>query len=66
MGFIAQELKEDTKKNGLDGALIADDDPESWAILSSQLIAPLVKAVQELSAQVTDLKKELAELKAQR
>lgn len=64
MGFIAQELKEDTQKKGLEASLVADDDPDSWAVDYNQLVAPLVKAVQELSAQVDGLKKALAELKA--
>ena len=63
MGFIAQELKEDVTGK-LDGSLVSDDVEGNWGVDYSQLVAPLVKAVQELSSQVADLKKELADLRA--
>lgn len=66
MGFIAQEMKRDAQEAGLEGSVYLDDNDKNWGVDYNQLVAPLVKAVQELSAQVVDLKKELAELKAQR
>ena len=58
-GFIAQEVLEVSKKfdNQFEAVFLEDDnDPESFLSLdSTQFIAPLVKAVQELSARVAEL-----------
>lgn len=62
-GFLAQEVQAALAARGLDGAsfagwCIADpDNPESaQALRYEQFIAPLVKAVQELAAEVAELR----------
>lgn len=64
-GLIAQQAREACFSVGIEEPLswVDDTDPECWAIDYDQLIAPLVKAVQELSAQVKDLQAQLAALK---
>ena len=61
-GFIAQEVKETLDKYGVADSL------EVWAenektgeqrVHEGKLIVPLIKAVQELSQQVEDLKKQI-------
>ncbi len=60
IGFIAQDVKKIIPE------LIKDiDESESFYSLDDgKLVSVLVKAVQELSSQVTDLKKEIEELKS--
>jgi hypothetical protein len=60
-GFIAQEVE---KEVPLDAALISRD--EILGMNYSELIAPLVKAVQELSAQVTHLQARIQNLEKAR
>ena len=57
-GFIAQEVKETMDKLGVDFSGYDDKDPEHLALAMLELINPLVKAVQELSAEVKQLKGE--------
>ena len=55
-GFIAQELIETPPEPDIDIELIDyDNETDSYNMNYSQLIAPLVKAVQELSTQILDL-----------
>lgn len=66
-GFIAQEVKQAVDASGVNdfaGWLLADkDDADSQQSLRyEQFIAPLTKAVQELSAQVDALKARIEEL----
>jgi hypothetical protein len=65
MGVVAQELKKSCEDAGLDPGLV-DDSGKYMTVHYEQLVPSLIKAVQELSVQVVELKKELAELKAQR
>lgn len=63
-GFISQEVRQSLVKHGAPDAAIwtlADkDDPDSQqALRYEELIAPLVRAVQELSAEVATLKAQL-------
>jgi len=67
-GFIAQDVKEAVDKSGVDdfAGWTLDDktDPESLQGLSMEsFIAPLTKAVQELSNMVESLQQEVSELK---
>lgn len=52
-GLIAQELKQAMENAGVDGSMHADLDYQ--AINYVELISPLIKAVQELSAKVEEL-----------
>ena len=55
-GFIAQELIETPPEPDIDIELIDyDSESDSYNMNYSQLIAPLVKSVQELSTQISDL-----------
>jgi hypothetical protein len=63
-GLIAQEVKEAIDNSGVEdfAGWVQDDlsDPESHQSLSyEQFIAPMVKAIQELSAEVESLKAQL-------
>lgn len=60
-GLIAQEVKAVADEMGLEVAAVVDSDPNQLALGYTSLIAPLIKAVQELSAEVEDLKRQLAE-----
>jgi hypothetical protein len=66
-GLIAQDVKSVVDQYGVDFAghsMDNKDDPESKQRLAyTEFIAPLIKSVQELSKQVTDLKAEINELK---
>lgn len=64
-GLIAQQAREACESVGISEPLswVDDTDPDLWAIDYDQLIAPLVKAVQELSAQVKELQAQLDALK---
>jgi hypothetical protein len=57
LGFVAQEMA-----NVFPG--LVDDDGETLSVKTSILIPILVKALQELTIQVDDLKYELDSLKA--
>ena len=65
-GFLAQEVETAAKKLNFDFSGV--DKPESndgmYGLRYDNFIAPLVKAVQELSQQNGELKKQLAELRA--
>lgn len=68
-GLISQEVKQAIDNSGVDdfAGWVKDDmsDPESHQSLSyEQFIAPLIKSVQELSAEVQTLKAKVAELEA--
>jgi hypothetical protein len=68
-GLIAQEVKQALDNSGVDdfAGWVQDDmsDPDSHQSLSyEQFIAPLIKSVQELSAEVQILKAKVAELEA--
>ena len=61
-GIIAQEVEATLAKHGVTDFLgidICDGEDGGYAFAYDDLIAPLIKAVQELSAEVTALKKEL-------
>ena len=58
-GLLAQDLI-DTE---LSGSVFGERDGE-YSLAYNDVIAPMIKAIQELSAQVTDLKKEIEELKS--
>jgi hypothetical protein len=68
-GFIAQEVKEALVGAGVSSHSVYDDrhdgeEGHMWTLDYQQFIAPLTKAVQELSAMVKDLQAEVAALKA--
>ena len=68
-GLISQEVKQAVDNSGVDdfAGWVQDDmsDPDSHQSLSyEQFIAPLIKSVQELSAEVQTLKAKVAELEA--
>jgi hypothetical protein len=65
-GFIAQEVSDalELVEAGPCGVVEAPaSEKEFWGMSYDQLIAPLVKAVQELSAEVKDLRAEVVRLK---
>jgi hypothetical protein len=67
LGFIAQEVDEAVQMSGhadVLSRLIYKNDPENLMLSETGIIPILVKAVQELSAQVKDLQTEVALLKA--
>jgi hypothetical protein len=58
-GFIAQEVKEAIDKHGdttFGGWHIDKTDNETQRVKKNMFVMPLIKAVQELSAQVEELK----------
>jgi hypothetical protein len=68
-GLISQEVKQALDNSGVDdfAGWVQDDlsDPDSHQSISyEQFIAPLIKSVQELSAEVQTLKDKVAELEA--
>jgi len=72
-GFIAQDVAAAAKKIGYDfnGVHAPENATDNWSLSYEKLVVPLVKAVQELSAQndnlntkVGDLQKQIDELKA--
>jgi hypothetical protein len=68
-GLISQEVKQALDNSGVDdfAGWVQDDlsDPDSHQSISyEQFIAPLIKSVQELSAEVQTLKAKVAELEA--
>ena len=65
-GLIAQEVEESLIKNGIHNKkeiIKYDEESDRYGINYSELIAPLIKSVQELSLENKNLKKELNELK---
>ena len=58
-GLIAQEVEQVLKDSSLTNndfaGLIYDEDSDRYGMRYNELIAPLIKAVQELSKKVTDL-----------
>jgi hypothetical protein len=66
-GFIAQEIKEVIDRHGDSsfGVWHLDADGETQRIKKNMLVIPLIKAVQQLSAQVTTLTAEVSALKGE-
>jgi hypothetical protein len=62
MGFIAQELKRDVIALGLESSVYLDDNIENWGVDYSQFVAPLTKAIQELSSMILSLQEKVATL----
>lgn len=63
IGFTAQSLQETQAKTGLEiPQLVNDDNPDHLSIMPTQLIPVLVKALQELSAEVKMLKEQIKSL----
>ena len=64
-GFVAQEVEAAARKVGYDfnGVHVPVDDNDNYSVAYSQFVVPLVKAVQELSAKVDQLEKEIEGLK---
>jgi hypothetical protein len=61
VGFTAQSLQQTQATTGLEiPQLVNDDNPDKLSVMPTQLIPILVKAVQELSAEVKTLKELLA------
>lgn len=65
-GFIAQEVEKVANEVGynFDAIHKPENENDNYSLAYGQFVVPLVKAVQELSKQNDDLKKELEELKA--
>ena len=65
-GFIAQDLQSAQENAGADYlGLVYDEDPEKLEASAGKLIPVLVKAIQELSGEVNNLREELNKLKVQ-
>ncbi len=66
-GFIAQEVEEAAKESGyiFDGLHVPKNDNEHYSLSYALFVVPLVKAVQELSAQNDSLKNVNDELQTQ-
>jgi hypothetical protein len=58
-GLIAQEVKESLDAAGIDSAIWIDDPAGGQGLRYEEFIAPLIKAVQQLSAEVAQLKDQL-------
>jgi trimeric autotransporter adhesin len=65
-GFIAQEVEAAAKETGynFNGVHVPETKDDNYSLAYAQFTVPLVKAVQELSKQNDDLKKEMAELRS--
>jgi trimeric autotransporter adhesin len=65
-GFIAQEVEAAAKQTGynFNGVHVPETKDDNYSLAYAQFTVPLVKAVQELSKQNDDLKKEMAELRS--
>jgi hypothetical protein len=60
-GFIAQEVDQVMEQYEADYlGVVNKDDPECYAVAGAALVPVLVKAIQELSAKVTELEEKLA------
>lgn len=65
-GFIAQEMEEALNKAGAtNNGIITKDDAGMYSMRYNDLIAPMVKAIQEQQLLIDDLKKENAAIKEQ-
>lgn len=64
-GLIAQQAREACFSVGIEEPLswVDDTDPECWAIDYDQIVAPLIRAVQQLSDKITRLEDELNDLR---
>jgi trimeric autotransporter adhesin len=64
-GFIAQEVEQAAKtlKYDFSGVYVPENEQDVYGLSYSEFVVPLVKAVQELSIQNEDLKKQIDELK---
>ena len=63
-GLVAQEVKESLDKTGVERfAGWKEDDDGCQRISKEMFVFPLIKAIQELSAQVDELKSEIKSLK---
>lgn len=64
-GMIAQQVKTVIDDAGIDdfAGFIYDDETDTYGLRYEEFIAPLIKAVQELSVTVDTLKDEIAQLK---
>ena len=63
-GFIAQDLKEVQEKHNMEYLdLVYESNPEKLEATPGNLLTPLIKAVQELTALVNTQQKEIEELK---
>lgn len=60
-GFVAQEVEALLKKSGyvFSGVEVPQNENDAYTIRYAEFVVPLVKAVQELSVQVDDLKQQL-------
>lgn len=63
-GFIAQEVRQALNDDSFAGwALLNKDDPESkQALVYTEFISPMVKAIQELNAKISMLEQKIADL----
>lgn len=61
IGLIAQELEEVLNSQGIDVDLVKTNKQGKKSITYGNLVAPLIKAVQELSKEVKDLKAKIGE-----
>ena len=65
IGFVAQEVEAIVKKSGFvfSGVETPQNEKDPYALRYAEFVVPLVKAVQELSAQIDARDKEIARLK---
>jgi hypothetical protein len=62
-GFIAQELKETLKNNGVtNSGIISEADDSTMSVRYNDLLAPMVKAIQEQQKLIEALQKRIEEL----
>jgi len=65
-GFIAQELETALNKAGAaNNGIISKDDAGMYSVRYNDLLAPMVKAIQEQQAQIDEQKKMMAEQQKQ-
>lgn len=65
-GFIAQEVEDGLKESGIfNSGMITIDDNGNYEMRYNDLLAPMVKAIQELKAQNDIMKVETEKLKAE-
>ena len=63
-GFIAQELEIALNKaSAANNGIISKDDAGMYSVRYNDLLAPMVKAIQEQQAQIDEQKKQIEELK---
>lgn len=65
--FMAQDVEATAKELGFDfdGVHVPTNDKDYYALSYSQFVVPLVKAVQEMSAEIQDMRTQIATLKAE-